>query len=279
MIIGHNLIANKVLYYLNINETHAQNAMLRLSSGKRINSAADDAAGLTISEHMQAQINSLEIASRNSQDTISMLNTAEGGLSETQSILQRMNELATQAANDTNVSLDRSSIKSELLQLESEITHISKSTNFNGINLLGSSGNLSFQIGTTSNAYDSLGLNLSSFNMGSILASIVDGSSLNVNNSNSSHASMSMIQKAIDSVSSARSTIGAYENRLNFDIDNLNNEAANLTKAESQITDADMAKEMMEYCKYNILQQVGQAMFSQALHQDSNNILKLLDSL
>ncbi|MFL0248788.1 flagellin [Clostridium neuense] len=279
MIIGHNLIADKALHYLNINERHMQNAMLRLSSGKRINSAADDAAGLTISEHMQAQINSLEMAARNSQDTISMLNTAEGGLSETQSILQRMNELATQAANDTNSTLDRSSINSELLQLEAEITHISKSTNFNGINLLDSSGNLSFQVGASSSSYDSLGLDFSPFNMGSVLTSITDGSSLNVNNFDSARASMSMIQKAIDSVSSARSIIGAYENCLNFDIDNLNNEANNLTEAEARITDADMAKEMMEYCKYNILQQAGQAMLSQALHHDSNSILKLLDSL
>lgn len=279
MIIGHNLIANKALYYLNINERHMQNAMLRLSSGKRINSAADDAAGLTISEHMQAQINSLEMASRNSQNTISMLNNAEGGLSETQSILQRMNELATQAANDTNATLDRSSINSELLQLEDEITHIAKSTNFNGINLLGSSGNLSFQIGATSNAYDSLSLNLSSFNMLSALTSITDGSSLNVNNFNNARASMSIIQQAIDSVSYARSIIGAHENCLNFNIDNLNNEANNLTEAESRITDADMAKEIIEYSRYSILQQVTQAMLSQSLHHDSNSILKLLDSL
>lgn len=279
MIIGHNLIANKALYYLNINERHMQNAMLRLSSGKRINSAADDAAGLTISEHMQAQINSLEMASRNSQDTISMLNTTEGGLSETQSILQRMNELATQAANDTNATLDRSSINSELLQLEAEITHIAKSTNFNGINLLGSSGNLSFQIGATSNTYDSLSLNLSSFNMLSALTSITDGSSLNVNNFNNARASMSIIQHAIDSVSYARSIIGAHENCLNFNIDNLNNEANNLTEAESRITDADMAKEIIEYSRYSILQQVTQAMLSQSLHHDSNSILKLLDSL
>ncbi|WP_084756925.1 flagellin [Clostridium sp. DMHC 10] len=260
MIIGHNLNASKALFYLNINQKHMQNAMLRLSSGKRINSAADDAAGLTISQHMQAQINSLNMATKNSQDTISLLNTAEGGLSETQAILQRMNELATQAANDTNSTLDRNAIKDELSELGKEIDHISKSINFNGINLLGSSGNLTFQIGATSNAYDSLGLNLSSFNIGSYLSSIADNTGLNVDSSNTARASMSLIQNAINSVSSSRSIIGAYENRLNYTIDNLNSEAENLTAAESRITDADMAKEMMEYSKYSILQQVAQAM-------------------
>lgn len=279
MIIGHNLNASKALFYLNINQKHMQNAMLRLSSGKRINSAADDAAGLTISQNMQAQINSLNIAAKNSQDTISLLDTAEGGLSETQSILQRMNELATQAANDTNSTLDRNAIKDELSELGKEIDHISKSINFNGINLLGSSGNLTFQIGATSNTYDSLSLNLSSFNIGSYLSSIVDSTGLNIDNSNTARASMSLIQNAINSVSSSRSIIGAYENRLNYTIDNLNSEAENLTTAESRITDADMAKEMMEYSKYNILQQVTQAMLAQSMHNEPNSVLKLLDSL
>lgn len=279
MIIGHNLNASKALFYLNINQKHMQNAMLRLSSGKRINSAADDAAGLTISQHMQAQINSLNMATKNSQDTISLLDTAEGGLSETQAILQRMNELATQAANDTNSTLDRNAIKDELSELGKEIDHISKSINFNGINLLGSSGNLTFQIGATSNSYDSLGLNLSSFNIGSYLSSISDGTGLNVDSSNTARASMSLIQNAINSVSSSRSIIGAYENRLNYTIDNLNSEAENLTAAESRITDADMAKEMMDYSKYSILQQVAQAMMAQSMHNEPDSVLKLLDSL
>lgn len=279
MIIGHNLNASKALFYLNMNQKHMQNAMLRLSSGKRINSAADDAAGLTISQHMQAQINSLNMATKNSQDTISLLDTAEGGLSETQAILQRMNELATQAANDTNSTLDRNAIKDELSELGKEIDHISKSINFNGINLLGSSGNLTFQIGATSNSYDSLGLNLSSFNIGSYLSSISDGTGLNVDSSNTARASMSLIQNAINSVSSSRSIIGAYENRLNYTIDNLNSEAENLTAAESRITDADMAKEMMDYSKYSILQQVAQAMMAQSMHNEPDSVLKLLDSL
>lgn len=278
MIIGHNLDAMKALHFLNINQQHVSNAMLRLSSGKRINSAADDAAGLTISQHMEAQINSLNVAARNSQDGISALQTAEGGLSETQSILQRMNELATQAANDTNVTLDRTAIKNELNELGKELDHISNSTNFNGRNLLSSSGSLTLQIGATSNSYDSMGINLSDFNIGGFLSGIVNGISIDVSNSTNARNSMSVIQNAIDSVSTSRSTIGAIQNRLEYNIDNLNNEAENLTEAESRITDADMAKEMMEYSKYNILQQVSQAMLSQSI-KEPDIVLKLLDSL
>lgn len=279
MIIGHNLAASKALYYLNINQIHMQNAMLRLSTGRRINSAADDAAGLTISEHMQAQINSLDVASRNAQNGIDMLQTAEGGMSETQSILQRMNELATQAANGTNSPTDISGIKSEFSQLEDEISHICNSTNFNGINLLGSSSNLNLQIGATNNSYDKLSLNLSSFNTAQSLANIINGGSINIDNVTDARNSISVIQNAIDTVSSSRSLIGAYENSLNYSIDNLNNEEDNLTSAESQITDADMAKEILQYSKYSILQQVAQSMMSQALHQEPNSVLKLLDSL
>lgn len=278
MIIGHNLNAINAIRYLNINQSHMQKAMLRLSSGKRINSAADDPAGLVISQKMIAQINSLNVSSRNAQDSISMLQTAEGGLSETESILQRMNELATQAANGTNSTLDRSSIDNELKQLEAEITHISKSTNFNGINLLYSSGNLTLQIGATSNSYDSMGINLSSFNTGTSLANITDGTSINIDTSDNARASMSIIQNAINSVSSSRSIIGAYQNRLNYTMDNLNTEAENLTAAESRITDADMASEILEYSKYSILSQVTQAMLSQSLHEP-DQVLQLLDSL
>lgn len=277
MIIGHNLNALTALHFLNINQQHMQGAMLRLSSGKKINSASDDPAGFMISQRMQAQTNGLNVASKNSQDSISMFQTAEGGLGETQSILQRMNELAVQAANDSNSTSDRDSIKGELTQLGNEITHIFSSTNFNGVNLLSSSGNLTFQIGATSNTYDSMGINLSSFNIGSSLSNIANGTGVNVDNSTNARNAISIIQSAINSVSSSRGIIGAYENRLKYAIDNLNNEASNLTEAESRITDVDMAKEMMEYSKYNILQQVAQAMLSQSLHNGPEQILKLLE--
>lgn len=278
MIIGHNLNAMNALHFLNINQQHMNAAMLRLSSGKKLNSAADDPAGLIISQHMEAQINSLNVSIQNCQDDISMLQTAEGGLNETESILQRMNELATQAANDTNITIDRTAIGDELKSLSDELSHISKSINFNGNNLLGSSGSLTFQIGATANSYDSMSISLSPFNINNFLASILDGTSIKVDNSTDSRASMSIIQDAIDKVSSSRSIIGAYQNRLDYTIDNLTTEAQNLESAESRITDADMAKEMMEYSKYSILNQVAQAMLAQANHEP-DSVLKLLDSL
>lgn len=278
MIIGHNLNALNALHFLNINQQYMNKAMLRLSSGKRINCAADDAAGLTISQSMEAQINGLNVAIRNSQDGISMLQTSEGGLSETQSILQRMNELATQAANDTNGTLDRTAIKNELTELGKEIEHIASSTNFNGTNLLSSPSTLTLQIGATSNSYDLMGINFGALNIGSTLANIATGNSIDVSNSTNAHNSISVIQSAINSISTARSTIGAYQNRLEYNIDNLNNEAENLTEAESRITDADMAKEIMQYAKYNVLQQVTQAMFAQSL-KEPDKVIKLLDSL
>lgn len=277
MIINHNLIASKALYYLNINEGHMQKAMLRLASGKKLNSAADDPAGLGISQRMEAQINSLNVSINSTQDGISMLQTAEGGLSETQQILQRMNELATEAANDTNATLDRSSIGIELRELEKEMQHISSSTNFNGVNLLGSSNTLTLQTGDTSNSYDSFGVNLSPFNFNSILYSIMNGSAINVSTSTNARNSMSVIQHAIDLVSASRSTIGALQNSLNYTLDDLNNETNNLTSAEANITDADMAKEIMEYSKYSILSQCAQAMLSQAI-KSPNTVLQLLEN-
>ncbi|MDD3224093.1 MAG: flagellin [Clostridium sp.] len=278
MIIGHNLNAMTALHFLNINQGKMNNAMLRLSSGKRINSAADDPAGLIISQRMQAQINSLNIGAQNAQYGIDALQTAEGGLSETQSILQRMNELAVQAANGTNTTTDRTAIKDELDELGKAIDQISKSTNFNGKNLLNSSGNLNLQVGSTANSYDSMGINLNSYNIGNYLGSIADGTGISVDTPDHARAAISTIQKAIDSVSSSRSIIGASENALNYTMDNLNTEEQNLTDAESHITDADMAKEMMNYSKYNILQQVTQAMLAQA-NQEPNQVLKLLQSL
>lgn len=274
MIINHNLNAMKAFYYLNINQHHVQNAIAHISSGKRILCAADDPAGLGISQRMQAQINGLNQAARNAQDGISLLQTAEGGLNEVESILQRMNELAIQAANDTNTSLDRSAISSEINQLKNEIDHITTSNNFNNINLLGSSGNITFQIGATSNAYDQMGVNLLSIN----LSTLVSGTSISFDTAQYAQASISIIQNAINNISESRALIGAYQNRLNYTIDNLNNEAQNLTDAEAKITDADMAKEIMEYSKYNMLQQVAQAMLAQAI-QSPDEVLKLLEDL
>jgi flagellin len=251
--------------------------MEKLSSGSKINKAADDAAGLSISQKMQSQINGLGKAQSNAQDGVSLLQTAEGGLSETQSILQRMNELATQAANDTNVTLNRSAIQSELTNLGKEIDHISSQTNFNGVQLLNSASNITLQIGATSNTYDSLGVDLSSLSMSSNLLGVSTGvsSGLSVGSNTLATQAMASIQAAIDTVSTSRSTIGALQNRLTHTMNNLSTEEQNLTTANANITDVDMAKEMMNYSKENVLQQAAQSMLAQA-NQNPQQVLKLL---
>jgi flagellin len=277
MIINHNLSGNTALYYLNKNADSASDSMEKLSSGLRINKAADDAAGLSISQQMQAQINGLTQASSNSQDGVSLLQTAEGGLSTTQNILQRMNELATEAANGTNVTTDTSAIQSELTQLASQIDDIGQQTNFNGVSLLSvgvGAVTLTFQVGSTSNAYDQLGLNLGSIEVDSNSLN-VDTTTISVATTTEASASISIIQAAIDTVSAARSYIGALQNRLTYTMDNVSTENQNLTTANANITDVDMASEMMNYSKENVLQQAAQSMLSQA-NQNPQQVLKLL---
>jgi flagellin len=275
MIINHNLNAMTANNAMNANSTKAADSMAKLSSGLKINKAADNAAGLSISQKMQAQINGLTTANSNAQDGISLLQTAEGGLSETQSILQRMNELATQAANDTNTTLDRSAINSELKTLGSEINHIASSTNFNGINLLSNSGSLTFQIGSTANTYDQINLALGSVGIGAASLKVDAGNGIKVDNSTDASAAISVIQAAINTVSTSRSLIGAYQNRLDHTINNLTTETSNMTTAESNITDTDMSTEMVAYSKNNVLQQAAQSMLVQA-NSSSQNVLKLL---
>jgi flagellin len=275
MIINHNLPGLNALNALNANSKSAESSMEKLSSGSRINKAADDAAGLSISQKMQAQINGLNQANSNSQDAISLLQTAEGGLNETQSILQRMNELATQAASSTNASADSAAITNELQTLTGEIDHIASSTNFNGNNLLSATGNLTFQIGSSSNSYDLMTFNLSSIKIGTAQLGLTVGTSISVGTADEAHASISIITAALQSVSTARSTIGAYQNRLNYAIGNITTESQNLTTAMSGITDVDMAKEMMNYSKENVLQQAAQSMLAQA-NQNPQQVLKLL---
>lgn len=274
MIINHNLPGLNAINSLNKNAKSAQASMAKLSSGSKINKAADDAAGLSISQKMQSQINGLDKATSNAQDGISLLQTAEGGLNETQSILQRMSELATQGANDTNVTADRTAITSELTSLGAEIDHIASSTNFNGTNLLSSTGALTFQIGSTANGYDQLSFSLKGISIGAAVLK-VDASNISVGNSVSATASISVINAALATVSSARSTIGANQNRLDHTINNLTTESQNMTTAMSGITDVDMATEMMNYSKENVLQQAAQSMLSQA-NQNPQQILKLL---
>ena len=283
MIINHNMNA------MNANRNMAQNVNAlgksteKLSSGLRINRAGDDAAGLSISEKMRAQINGLNQASRNSEDAISLIQTAEGALNETHSILQRMRELATQAANDTNVTIDRNSIDAELKQLSEEITRIGEQTQFNTQNVLnGGLTNatasstqgidLNFQVGA--NQGQSIKVTFSAMNSNTLGVSHGAGN-LSIVNHDKATATISTINAAIEKVSAERSKYGAVQNRLEHTIANVDNAAENLQSAESRIRDVDMATEMMTYSKNNILQQAAQSMLAQA-NQQPQQVLSLL---
>ena len=269
MVVQHNLTAMNANRNLG-SVTNAQaKSTEKLSSGYRINRAADDAAGLTISEKMRSQIRGLNKASANAQDGISLIQVAEGALNETHSILQRMNELDTQAANDTNTSTDRDAIQKEMDQLTSEIDRIRSTTQFNTMNLLdGSFTGKNLQVGSLCG--QKIGISITNMN-----ASTLQVSGLKVSSFSSAGAAMASIQAAINSVSEMRSTLGALQNRLEHTINNLDATAENTQAAESRIRDVDMAEEMVEYSKNNILAQAGQSMLAQA-NQSTQGVLSLL---
>lgn len=247
----------------------ANKSMERLSSGYRINRAADDPAGLAISEKMRAQIRGLGQASRNIQDGISLLQTAEGALNETHSILQRMRELSVQAASDTLTDSDRNLLGIEFDELKKEITRISTDTEFNTKTLLdGSQSSLKIQAGANAGQY----IELTFGNMG---AAAIGVNNLSISTREDAEKSIGELDKAINTVSSERSRMGAYSNRLEHAYNNAVNMEENLTAAESRIRDVDIAKEMMALTKANILLQVGQYVLS--LHmQQARSILWLL---
>ncbi|EMT45882.1 flagellin [Anoxybacillus flavithermus] len=272
MRINHNIAALNTYNKL-ANASAAQGkSMEKLSSGLRINRAGDDAAGLSISEKMRAQIRGLEQASRNSQDGISLIQTAEGALQETHAILQRMRELAVQAANDTNVTEDRDYIKQELTQLTNEITRIGKNTEFNTQSILAKRNSYRFQVGANSAQMIKLSINIMTAGTNGLnIASIANS----VGSYGAATAAIKKINDAIVKVSKERSNLGAVQNRLEHTITNLDTSAENLTAAESRIRDVDMAKEMMNQTKNSILAQAAQAMLAQA-NQQPQGVLQLL---
>ncbi|UXH43429.1 flagellin [Rossellomorea vietnamensis] len=270
MRINHNIAALNTYRQLNSASNAQSKSMEKLSSGLRINKAGDDAAGLSISEKMRGQIRGLEQASRNAQDGISLIQTAEGALSETHSILQRMRELAVQASNDTNVTADRVSISDELTELKAEITRISDETEFNTQKLIKASGTYNFQVGANSGQVIALSITtMSATALGLTAGAITVGSN------GAANTAISNINDAIESVSTMRSKFGAVQNRLEHTINNLNTGSENLTAAESRIRDVDMAQEMMAQTKNSILSQAAQAMLAQA-NQQPQGVLQLL---
>lgn len=273
MVVQHNLQASNTNRQLGIITGAQSKSTEKLSSGYRINRAGDDAAGLAISEKMRSQIRGLNRASTNAQDGISVVQTAEGALNEVHSILQRMNELATQAANDTNTSVDRSQIQLEIDQLGSEIDRIASTTQFNTMDLLdGSFTSKNLQVGSLSG--QKIELNISKMDASGLSLGVA-GSSLKVSSFSKAGAAMTKIQAAIDKVSTQRANLGAIQNRLEHTIANLDTSSENTQAAESRIRDTDMAKEMVEYSKNNILAQAGQAMLAQA-NQSTQGDLALL---
>ena len=275
MVVQHNITAMNSNRQLGITTGVQAKSSEKLSSGYKINRAADDAAGLAISEKMRRQVRGLTQASANAQDGISAVQTAEGALNEVHDMLQRMNELATKAANDTLQSADRTYIQSEMDALATEITRTASATEFNNQALLnGSFKDKNLQVGTETGSTNQIKISIdkmdaSSIGVGSAKIKVTGSSGANARNA------MGAIKGALEKVSKQRSDLGAIQNRLEHTIKNLDNVTENTQAAESQIRDTDMAKEMVKYSNNNILAQAGQSMLAQA-NQSNQGVLSLL---
>jgi len=271
MIIQHNMSAQNTHRQLGVNGANLAKNVEKLSSGYRINRAADDAAGLSISERMRAQVRGMEQASRNAQDGISLIQVAEGSLQTVNNMLVRMKELATQSANgtydDTN---DRARLQEEMDELSKEITNIKDNTKFNGIALLTGGTDIDLQIGQEST--QKLTLTVANFDLTTVDTAVA---AYDVATQLTAVTTLADVENQINAVSKARSYLGANQNRLENTINNLDITSENLTAAESRIRDVDMAKEQMAFTKNNILTQASQAMLAQA-NQLPQGVLQLL---
>ncbi len=273
MVVQHNLTAQNSNRMLGLTTNSLAKSTEKLSSGYKINRAADNAAGLAISEKMRRQVRGLTQASSNAQDGISCVQTAEGALNEVHDMLQRMNELAVQAANDTNMTTDRTYIKSELDALSEEISRVATTTTFNEQSLLdGNFKGKKLQVGSENDVDQTITISIEAMSAGSIG---VGKSNLDVTSNANARATIDHIKSAMTAVSTQRSDLGAVQNRLEHTIANLDNVVENTTAAESRIRDTDMATEMVKFSNQNILQQAGQAMLSQA-NQSNQGVLSLL---
>ena len=275
MQINTNIAANNAYRNLNNTQSDLSKSLEKLSSGLRINRAADDAAGLAISEGLKSQVGGLTVAARNAQDGISVVQTAEGSLTEVHSILQRMRDLAVQGGNDSNNATSRSAIKTEADELGKELDRITQGTNFNGIDLL-KGGSLNFQVGAGSTANDTIAVGLADVatSVGT-LGSAAGATGFDVSTNAAANTTITAIDTAITAISTTRSELGASQNRFESAIRSLNVSKENLSAASSRITDTDMAEEMVKYTRSNILSQAGTAMLAQA-NQSNQGVLQLL---
>ncbi len=274
MVVQHNLTAANTNRQLGITTNGLQKSTEKLSSGYKINRAADDAAGLSISEKMRNQIRGLNKASDNAQDGISLVQTAEGALNEVHSMLQRMSELAVQASNGTNATQDRTALDNEVQQLKTEIERVGTTTQFNKMDILtgdfSSNNEKTLQVGANQDQVITIAISALTSTVGSALDAQVK-----VGTASAAQSSISIIQNSITSLSALRSKLGALQNRLEHTVANLDNISENTQSAESRIRDTDMAEEMVQYSKNNILQQAGQSMLAQA-NQANQGVLSLL---
>lgn len=266
--------------YRNLSNTQndLSKSLEKLSSGLRINRAADDAAGLSISEGLRSQVNGLNVAARNAQDGISVIQTAEGALTEVHSILQRMRDLAVQGGNDSNSPEARTAIETEAGELSKELHRITESIQFNGIDLL-KGGNLTFQVGANGDANNAITVTLADVATSVGTLASADGTAVGagfaVDTNGAAQTTIGAIDTAITAISTSRANLGAVQNRFESTINSLNVSAENLAAAESRIRDTDMASEMVNYTRANILSQAGTAMLAQA-NQSNQGVLQLL---
>lgn len=280
MRIQHNIAGINSYRNLGVNQRNLSKNLEKLSSGFRINRAGDDAAGLAISESMRSQINGLNQAAKNADDAIGLIQTAEGALTETHSMLQRMKTLATQSANGTYTDEARANIQKEFNQLKTEIDRIADTTEFSGVKPLtaGKGGNMTFQIGTSNvkqNLLNITAVSMKAAELGKNVGGVASLNAVDLSSLDGSNKGMAVIEKAITEVSDYRATLGAAQNRLEHTVNNLNVTSENITAAESRIRDTDMADEMTAFTKNNILAQAAQSMLAQANAQPQG-ILSLL---
>jgi len=281
--INNNIAAQNAYRNLSVTDGQMSKSLEKLSSGYRINRAADDAAGLSISEGLRSQIGGLKVAVRNAQDGISVVQTAEGALTETHSILQRMRDLAVQASSTGSQDTDaQTAAQTEFTQLNLELDRIASTTSFGGQHLLatGSAYVGTFQVGANTSTADQIGVDLSSavFGAASLTLAGFDSTGLGVVSlslTSAPTAAIDTLDVAIKGISTARATLGAYQNRFEHTINNLNVAVENLSASESRIRDTDMAQEMVSFTRSQILTQAGTSMLAQA-NQAPQNVLSLL---
>jgi flagellin len=270
--INQNIAAQNAYRSLSVSDGQMSKSLEKLSSGFRINRAADDAAGLAISEGLRSQIGGLKTATRNAQDGVSVVQTAEGALTEVHSILQRARDLQVQAANGSNNQTSLDGINAELNSLADEITAIGTRTDFNGVKLLDGAANLKFQVGA--NTGDTLSVDLSGVKLADAATALKDAATANVGGLGDS-TQIDKINDQITAISKGRADMGASQNRLEHTINSLSVAVENMSASESRIRDTDMAQEMMSFTRSQILSQAGTAMLAQA-NQAPQGVLQLL---